>query len=140
MISDAIKATQELLRAVPLLRGSTSQQDYRQALELVEHLLETDEHNPLIDLLAAKIAEFEESGPDFAEFNLRQRQLPQGVAALSVLMEQHQLSQRDFENEIGKKSLVSQILNGKRSLTIPHIMALAKRFNLPPAIFLPEAR
>ncbi len=104
MISDAIKATQELLRAVPLLRGSTSQQDYRQALELVEHLLETDEHNPLVDLLAAKIAEFEESGPDFAEFNLRQRQrqLPQGVAALSVLMEQHQLSQRDFENEIGK--------------------------------------
>ncbi|HFI5336348.1 TPA: type II toxin-antitoxin system HigA family antitoxin [Serratia liquefaciens] len=140
MITDALKATHELLRAIPLLGGSTSPQDYRDALALVEHLLETDEHHPLIDVLAAKIVEYEDNSPDFAEFNQRIAQLPQGVAALSVLMEQYGLSQSDFENEIGKKSLVSQILSGKRSLTIPHIMALAKRFNLPPALFLPAAR
>ena len=139
MITDAIKAVDALLRAVPLLQGSGSQQDYREALELVEYLLENDEHHPLIDMLAKKIAEYEDNGAEFTAFNQRIAQLPQGVAALRVLMEQHQLSQSDFEHEIGKKSLVNQILNGKRSLTIPHIMALAKRFNQPPALFLPEA-
>lgn len=138
MITDAIKAADALLRAVPLLQGSGSQQDYREALELVEYLLENDEHHPLIDMLAKKIAEYEDNGAEFTAFNQRIAQLPQ-VAALRVLMEQHQLSQSDFEHEIGKKSLVNQILSGKRSLTIPHIMALAKRFNLPPALFLPEA-
>ena len=56
MITDAIKAADALLRAVPLLQGSGSQQDYREALELVEYLLENDEHHPLIDMLAKKIA------------------------------------------------------------------------------------
>ena len=113
---------------MPLLQGSRAQQDYREALELVEYLLENDEHHPLIDMLAKKIAEYEDNSAEFTAFNQRIAQLPQGVAALRVLMEQHQLSQSDFEQ-----------VNGKRSLTIPHIMALAKRFNLPPALFLPEA-
>lgn len=76
MITDALKATHELLRAIPLLGGSTSPQDYRDALALVEHLLETDERHPLIDVLAAKIAEYEDNSPDFAEFNQRIAQLP----------------------------------------------------------------
>ncbi len=54
MITDAIKAADALLRAVPLLQGSGSQQDYREALELVEYLLENDEHHPLIDMLAKR--------------------------------------------------------------------------------------
>ncbi|MDN5451459.1 MAG: helix-turn-helix domain-containing protein, partial [Enterobacterales bacterium] len=41
----------------------------------------------------------------------------------------------DLASEIGSKSLVSMILSGKRSLTIEHIKALSKRFNVRPDLF-----
>lgn len=41
----------------------------------------------------------------------------QGVPLLSTLMEQYQLKMDDLKDEIGSKSLISQILHGKRSLT-----------------------
>jgi HTH-type transcriptional regulator/antitoxin HigA len=51
-------------------------------------------------------------------------------------MDQYQLTQSDFENEIGKKSLVSRILNGQRTLTLDHMRALAKGFGLPVSAFV----
>ncbi|PQQ42295.1 helix-turn-helix domain-containing protein [Photorhabdus luminescens] len=60
----------------------------------------------------------------------------QNLRALRVLMDQYRLSYSDLKEEIGSKSLVSQILSGKRSLTIAHIKALSKRFNVRPDIFL----
>ena len=73
---------------------------------------------------------------DFAKFNARVASIPSGVALLRTLMDQYQLTQSDFENEIGKKSLVSRILNGQRTLTLDHMRALAKRFNLPVIAFV----
>ena len=101
----AVKATRELVNAVPFLGGSDSEDDYREALELVEYLIEEDDTNPLIDFLASRI-------------------------------DQHNLTYADLKNEIGSKSLVSQILSGQRSLTIPHIKALSARFGVKPEWFL----
>ena len=56
------------------------------------------------------------------------------VAAGSV--QQYGLSQSDFENEIGNKSLVSRILSGRRSLTFDHMRALANRFQIPVSMFV----
>ena len=50
-------------------------------------------------------------------------------------MEQHNLNTNDFENEIGKKSMVSQVLSGGKSLSRKHIELLSKRFNISPALF-----
>ena len=36
------------------------------------------------------------------------------------------------------ESIVSDILNGKRQLTVRHIQELAQFFNLSPAVFLPQ--
>ena len=58
MITDtakAIKATKELVAAVPFLGGSSSESDYREALALVDYLIENDDENPLIDFLASKM-------------------------------------------------------------------------------------
>ncbi|WP_241613194.1 helix-turn-helix domain-containing protein [Rosenbergiella epipactidis] len=66
-----------------------------------------------------------------AEFNERIANTPAVVAMLRVIMDQHDLNQSDFENEIGKKSLVSRILNGERSLTVEAIKRLSQRFGLP---------
>lgn len=133
---EAIKAANDLASIVPLLGGSTSRKDYEEALELIEYLLENEPDSPLVDMLASKIAAYEDSAVEFAAFNTRIATGCNGVALLRVLMNQHGLKQSDFEHEIGQRSLVSRILNGERALTLDHMRALAKRFNLPVSAFV----
>lgn len=109
---------------------------YREDIRLVEYLIEHEPDSPLIDMLTAKIARYEDDAPEMAEFNERIASTPGGVAMLRVLMDQYHLAQGDFENEIGKRSLVCRILNGQRRLTLDHARALARRFNLPVSAFI----
>lgn len=67
----ALEATVALINAVPLLGTSQRRADYHQALDIIERLIDTDDENPLIDLLANKIADYENSALEFAEFNAR---------------------------------------------------------------------
>jgi len=134
----ALNATATLINAVPLLGGSHSREDYEQALEMVERLIDTDDENPLIDLLAKKIADYENSAPEFEAFNTRIAALPQELAMLRVLMDQYGLNQSSFKEEIGARSLVSMILKGERKLTLEHMKALSKRFGLPISAFIDE--
>lgn len=136
MITEAIEATKTLERTIPLLAGSKADKDYQAALELVEELIENDGSALLIDLLATKIAEYERSHESFAKLDQALAEMPKGAAALRVLMDQYSLKQADLQKEIGGKSLVSQILNGKRCLTIKHIKALSERFHVPADIFI----
>jgi len=132
----AIEATKQLVAAVPFLGGSVSDKDYRDALALVDYLIDHDDENPLIDFLAAKIADYEDNSERFAEFNNSVDEMPVGVALLRTLIDQHKLTYSDLKEEIGSKSLVSQILSGQRSLTISHIKALSARFGVKPQWFL----
>lgn len=139
MIADttkAIEATKQLVAAVPFLGGSVSDKDYRDALALVDYLIDHDDENPLIDLLAAKIADYEDNSERFAGFNKSVDEMPVGIALLRTLIDQYNLSYSDLKEEIGSKSLVSQILSGQRSLTISHIKALSDRFGVKPQWFL----
>lgn len=138
MIAEAIQASNNLIKAVPLLGGSNSKADYEQALELVEYLIEHQPGHALIDMLADKVAKYEDSAPEFAAFNARIKTLPGGVALLRVLMDQHHLTQSSFVNEIGQRSYVNRILKGERKLTDKHKAALAKRFDLPFEAFREE--
>jgi len=114
-----------------------NEDEHAQALELMEQLIEDyDLHEPLIDMLCISIEKYEDTAEEFKGFNDRLKQLNSGVAALSVLMDQHKLNTTDFENEIGKKSLVSLILNEKRPLNLNHIRKLSERFNVPPQTFI----
>ena len=54
-------------------------------------------------------------------------------------MEQHDLSQNDLP-EVGTQGAVSEILRGKRQLNLRQITALAERFGVSPAAFLPVRR
>jgi HTH-type transcriptional regulator / antitoxin HigA len=60
-----------------------------------------------------------------------------GVEMLRFLMEQHKLTQRDLP-EIGSHGVVSEVLRGKRQLNTTQLLALAKRFGVSPAAFLPD--
>ena len=58
-----------------------------------------------------------------------------GVDVLCFLMEEHGLTQSDLP-EIGSQGVVSEVLRGKREPNIRQIRALAKRFQVSPAVFI----
>lgn len=122
--------------AFPLAREICNAREHMQALEQIEALLEDYETNCIvIEALSASIERYEASADEFKAFNQRQTAIDPAISTLRLLMEQHNLNTTDFENEIGKKSLVSQILNGHKQLTRRHIENLAARFAISPALF-----
>ncbi|MDP2715783.1 type II toxin-antitoxin system HigA family antitoxin [Rheinheimera sp.] len=119
---------------MPWLQGINSDQQYDELLALMDELVEDyDANQLLIDLLFPVLQEYEETAERFKVFNQRIEDLEPGIAMLRLLIDQHGLTQSE---EIGGKSLVSQMLSGKRSLTLGHIRALSKRFGIPVAMFV----
>ena len=134
--TNALKATQALIAAVPLLGDSPSEQDYNDALALVEELLMENPSSPLVDIVCARISEYEKQLPDIQALRAEMDAIPAGLAVLRTLMDQHHLTISDFADEIGSKSMVSRVLNGERQLSVNHIRKLAARFNVSPAVFI----
>lgn len=131
-----IHATEILVNAVPFLGANPEQADYKEALKLVEYLLEHNDDSPLIDLLATRIARYEDTAAELTDFNARIAAIPQELAMLRTLMDQYGLNQSSFQQEIGSRSLVSMIMNGQRALTLDHMRALSARFNIPISAFI----
>lgn len=135
-MNEVINAAGALAKIAPLLGDNVYEHDYHDALALVEHLLETDENNVLVDILCQKITAYESTMPKVIAMNERLATVDSGTSMLRLLIDQHSLTLSDFENEIGKKAMVSLILNGKRQLSLDHIHKLAARFNISPALFV----
>ena len=91
----------------------------------------------LIDLLFPVIERYEDTSELFQKFNdhIDSLDLDKGRAMLSVIIDQYGLKLSDLP-EIGGKSLVSLILKGERKLTVSHIQALSKRFDVPKYMFI----
>jgi HTH-type transcriptional regulator / antitoxin HigA len=109
--------------------------EYDAAVERLGELMDEIGDNPkdpryrLIETLTALIEAYDrEHYPD---------QEVSGVDMLRFLMEQHKLTQRDLP-EIGSRLVVSEVLRGKRQLNTVQLLALAERFGVSPAAFLPD--
>ena len=127
----------DLFSEASFLSKIENEAEYKAALEMMDELIEHyDENRSLIVLLSNSIEEWEEDDKDFQEFNKMVEGLDSSSAILVTLMDQYCLKADDLKDEIGSKSLVSMIVNGKRNLTVDHIKSLAKRFGVSPAIFL----
>ena len=125
------------LQAIPLMGESCNERDYLKALELIEFLVDRDQiDTPLFELLSSKIHEYEQHAPEFSHLNKVLNDTPTGVAMLRTLMDQNGLKPADLANELGSKSNISNILNGRRALTVRHIKALSERFKLPAESFI----
>ncbi|MFJ3458189.1 type II toxin-antitoxin system HigA family antitoxin [Scandinavium goeteborgense] len=135
VIADILKAGKALTSVAPFMAGIQNAQQYDDAIEFVEYLLMNAPTNPLLELVCRNINVYEASAPEFADFIARMNAIPIGVAVLRTLMSQHNLTLSDFP-EIGSKSMVSRVLNGKRKLTLMHAKKLAKRFGISPAMFI----
>lgn len=136
VVAEVSKLAKTIMANVPLLAGISNDKEYEEALELFEELLDNYDANlVVIEALSNVIERYEDESLRFETFNLRQAGLDPAVETLKVLMDQNGLNTTDFENEIGKKSMVSQVLTGKKNLTRAHITKLAERFGVAPAIF-----
>src|SRR5258708_18852665 len=57
------------------------------------------------------------------------------VEILRELMDANNLRQKDLVDVFGTPSIVSEVLNGKRGLTIEHIKKLSGRFHVSAEVF-----
>jgi HTH-type transcriptional regulator/antitoxin HigA len=120
-----------LLAKVPpkVIRSEAENQYYIEALYALEQKRSlTREEKEFSDLLTLLIEDFEE----------RRYQLLRAtpLQALSFLVEQHGLKQKDLTDIFGARSVVSEVMSGKRELTKEQIRRLSQRFHVSPEIFV----
>ena len=125
-------AWKEITRLVPL-SPIRNEKQYQRAVGFMQELVDrigNDEDHPMADLLDAV-------GSLMHDYEERHHPMPEGtgIHALRFLMKQHHLRQQDM-TELGSQGVVSDLLAGRRNLNLRHIKALAKRFHIPPSVFL----
>ncbi|HEV3039217.1 MAG TPA: transcriptional regulator [Candidatus Angelobacter sp.] len=59
------------------------------------------------------------------------------IDVIEELMAANKLKNKDLVGIFPTESVVSEILSGKRGLTVEHIKRLSERFNVSPAVFFP---
>ena len=125
------------------VRAIRSEEDYEAALARISELMDAlsgherqmeDPDDPrrvelevLVDLV-----EFYESRSD-------NWGLPNPVSAIEFRMEQANLTQRDLVPFIGSRAKVSEILSGKRRITMSMARALHQHLGIPAAVLLQES-
>lgn len=102
-----------------------------QRLALLEELDQKDKlsaaEQRLAELLTLLIEDFEEKA-----YALKPAK---PIEILNELIEANGLKQKDLVDVFGTPSIISEVLNGKRGLTIEHIKKLSRRFHLSPEVF-----
>ncbi|HXH13689.1 MAG TPA: helix-turn-helix domain-containing protein [Alphaproteobacteria bacterium] len=133
-------------------KSAISKQEYRDLVgRTLPHVIQTEAENAhyigvleyldalphptaaqqaLADLLTLLIEEFE--GRRYA--------LKAGgpIDHLKELMAANGLKQKDLVDIFGTPSIVSEVLRGKRNLTMGHIRRLSERFHVSPELFMVE--
>ena len=110
-------------------------EDYRRAFKEAESLIALDpdpgtDEAERLDILSLLIEKYESE-----QFPI---ELPDPLEAIKFRMDQQGLRQRDLIPFIGSKSKVSEVLAGKRSLTVPMIRALHEGLGIPAEVLLQE--
>ncbi|WYL93189.1 MAG: transcriptional regulator [Gloeotrichia echinulata IR180] len=129
MLSNNITYTDLLISFPP--RSIKSEEDLEKTQAVVDNLLDkgklTESEEDYLNLLGILIHEYEEQQdlvPDIY-----------GVELLKVLMVELNLKQKDLVPIFKTESIVSDVLKGKRKLTVEHIQNLAEFFHISPAVF-----
>ncbi len=120
-----------------LPRPIATESDYEDNEIEIDRLLDKGElsaaEQDYLHLLGTLVFDFESRTEDVRAYELR------GVALVKGLMALHDLKQKDLIPIFKAKSIVSDVLNGKRRLTVEHIDRLAVFFGLPHEVFFEPA-
>jgi HTH-type transcriptional regulator/antitoxin HigA len=112
-----------------------SERDYRRALREIHDLMDARLNTPegdRLDVLSTLVEAWEEK---------RYRIDPANpVEAIRFAMEQRGLTRRDLELLIGSRARVAEVLNAKRTLTLPMIRRLHERLGIPAEALIREVK
>lgn len=107
--------------------------DHTEAKKLVERLMESSDPADQARMTAqARLIEAYER----SRWPRRIATLPQ---MLTYLMDQHGLTRADLIPLLGTASRVSEVLNGKRELSMSMIRKIRERFQVPADLLIPPA-
>ena len=115
------------------LKVINTERDYRRALKTIESLWDarpgTEAHDTL-EVLALLVDDYERRTFPMEE--------PDPIEAIRFPMEQAELEPRDLVPLLGSRSRVSEVLNRKRSLTVPMIRRLYGELHTPMEALIPR--
>ncbi len=112
-----------------------SRTDYEETLSALEDLLDRDPppgtpENEVLELLTLLIDDYESRQYHFVP--------PNPIEAVKFRMGQQKLTPRDLIPYIGSRSKVSEILSGKRPLTLSMIRALHSGLGIPASVLIQD--
>lgn len=138
MISEDLKTTLTRLESeISWINGISSEYEYQEALKLLSYYMcDESTHSFFVKMLARLVADYEQDIISRLIIKNDNGEEDKGLATLKTLMAHHRTKGLELIDVLGSRSLVSQIINGKRSLTIPHIYALARFYKVSPALFI----
>ena len=108
------------------IRPIKTDRDYRRALAEIESLMNARPNTPdgdRLDVLTTLAEAYERKNHPI--------DAPDPVHAILFAMEQRGLTRRDLEPHLGTRARVAEILNSKRSLTLPMIRKLHHALGIP---------
>lgn len=115
------------------IKAIKTEQDYDQALERLKLIFQAEIDTPDGDeaeVLSILIEKFEEEHYPI--------EMPEPIQAIKFRMEQMGMKQKDLAEAVGFTSRVSEILNGKRKLTLGMIRKLSTTLNIPTEVLVQE--
>ena len=110
-----------------------TEQQYNKAVRWLDELIDEagESEVPLIESLIDTLGTLVK---DYEDRNIPEPDTDP-VDCLKFLMEEHSLKPNDLP-EMGNPEVVSDILRGKKPLTVRQIRTLSERFNVSPAVFV----
>jgi HTH-type transcriptional regulator / antitoxin HigA len=110
-----------------------SDAELARARALIDRLMASDEPADVARLQAQAhlIKAYEE--------NKWPRQVPSTAEIVRYLMDQHRLSRADMVPILGTASRVSEVLSGKKGLSMTMVQRLRARFDVPADVLLPAS-
>jgi len=127
----------ELVREFPL-RPIRTKADYRRAGKIIDRLATQEEgslapgEQDYLDTLSLLVEEYDRASRPHV------RQVDP-IIVLRHLMDESDMNVTDLGELLGSKSIASEVLNGRRSLSKANMLALAKHFKLDVSAFFPRA-
>ena len=119
-----------LLQSFPPRPISTKDQ-FLATQEVVDRLIDkgelTEDERDYLNLLGTLIEAYEEQAVEIPDIY--------GVDLLKVLIEEFDLRQKDLTPIFKTDSIVSDVINRKRNLTVEHIQGLSEFFQVSPSVF-----
>jgi len=118
---------------VKTIRLIKTEVDYRETLARIDGLMDAEPETPEgdeLEVLAALVEVYEDKN-----FPVN---FPDPIEAIKFRMEQSGLKPMDLTPYLGSKSKVSEVLSGKRPLTLSMMRALNRHLGIPAEILLQE--